>query len=165
AKIVAGAVHPDSARILLRGQPVRISSPLDAQRLGIGIIYQELDLFPDLTVGENMAIANLHLHEGLFVSFPRMEAFCRPWLEQVGLTCGLGQMVNSLSIGQMQLLAIARALSMNARILIMDEPTSSLSDDAVDRLFGLIRELKNQGVAMVYVSHKMDEIFRLCDRA
>ena len=165
AKIIAGAVRADRGSIAMDGQPVAIGSPLDAQRLGIGIIYQELDLFPHLTVAENMAIGNLRLREGRLVRFRRMEAFCRPYLEQVGLSCGLRQMVVSLSIGQMQLLAIARALSMNARILVMDEPTSALFDDAVERLFGLIRDLKGRGVAIVYVSHKMDEIFRICDRA
>jgi ABC-type sugar transport system ATPase subunit len=165
AKILAGAVRADFASIAVDGQPVTIASPLDAQRLGIGIIYQELDLFPHLTVGENMAIGNLGLREGWLVRFGRMEAFCRPYLEQVGLSCGLWQLAGTLPIGKLQLLAIARALSMKARILVMDEPTSALSGDAVERLFGLIRELKGRGVAMVYVSHKMDEIFRICDRA
>ncbi|HEV3198074.1 MAG TPA: sugar ABC transporter ATP-binding protein [Bryobacteraceae bacterium] len=165
AKVLAGAVRADFASIAIDGQPVTIASPLDAQRLGIGIIYQELDLFPHLTVGENMAIGNLALREPWLVRFGRMEAFCRPYLEQVGLSCSLRQLAGSLPIGQLQLLAIARALSMKARILVMDEPTSALSGDAVERLFGLIRELKGRGVAMVYVSHKMDEIFRICDRA
>ncbi len=164
AKIIAGAVRADRASIAIDGRAVTIATPLDAQRLGIGIIYQELDLFPNLTVGENMAIGNLGLREGPLVRFARLEAFCRPFLDQVGLSCRLGQLAGSLSIGKLQLLAIARALSMNARILVMDEPTSSLSGDAVERLFGLIRKLQGRGVAMVYVSHKMDEIFRTCDR-
>jgi ABC-type sugar transport system ATPase subunit len=138
---------------------------LDAQRLGIGIIYQELDLFPNLSAGENIVIGNLHFPEGRVVSFRRMEEFCRPFLDQVGLNCGIRQTVATLSIGQMQLLAIARALSMDARIILMDEPTSSLFDDAAERLFGLIAALKQRGVSIVYVSHKMDEIFRICDRA
>jgi ABC-type sugar transport system ATPase subunit len=134
---------------------VRIASPLDAQRVGIGIIYQELDLFPSLTVGENIVIGNFR--------FPGsgLEAL----LQQVGLACDIRQPVSTLAIGQRQLLAIARALSMNARIILMDEPTSSLSGDAAERLFGLIGDLKRRGVAIVYVSHKMDEIFRLADRA
>jgi ABC-type sugar transport system ATPase subunit len=165
AKIIAGAVRADSGTIAIDGGPVTIASPLDAQRLGVGIIYQELDLFPNLSVGENLVIGNLGLEEGFVVRFGRMEAFCRPFLEQVGLSCSLRQMVAGMSIGQMQLLAIARALSMKARILVMDEPTSSLSNDAVERLFGLIRQLKARGVAVIYVSHKMDEILRICDRA
>ena len=164
AKILAGSVVPDTARISIDGRPVTIANPLDAQRHGIGIIYQELDLFPHLTAGENLVIGNLRFPEGRLVSFRRMEAFCRPFLQQVGLECGVDRLVESLPIGHMQLLAIARALSMNARIILMDEPTSSLFDDAAERLFGLIRGLKERGVSIVYVSHKMDEILRIADR-
>ena len=164
AKIIAGSVRPESGTILVNGQPAPIASPLDAQRFGIGIIYQELDLFPHLTVGENIVIGNLRYREGRFVNFQKVEAFCRPFLDQVGLDCKVGRMAGSLSIGQRQLLAIARALSMNARIILMDEPTSSLFDDSVERLFRLIAELKRRGVSIVYVSHKMNEIFRICDR-
>ena len=165
ARILAGSTRADSGTISLRGAPVEIATPLDAQRLGIGIIYQELDLFPNLTVGENIVIGNLHFPEGRLVGFRRMEEFCRPFLDQVGLACGIRQTVATLSIGQMQLLAIARALSMDVRIILMDEPTSSLFEDAAERLFGLIAALKQRGVSIVYVSHKMDEIFRVCDRA
>ena len=164
ARIVAGAEHADGGSFRVDGRPVGIASPLDAQRLGIGIIHQELDLFPNLSAGENMVIGNLCFREGHWARFRRMEAFCRPFLEQVGLTCSVREPVASLSIGQRQLLAIARALSMNARLLLMDEPTSSLFDDAVERLFGLIRGLRGRGVSVVYVSHKMDEIFRISDR-
>ncbi|HEY2015202.1 MAG TPA: sugar ABC transporter ATP-binding protein [Bryobacteraceae bacterium] len=165
AKILAGSVKPDSGTIFIDGRAAAITSPLDAQRLGIGIIYQELDLFPHLTVGENMVIGNLRFRESGMVNPGRMEEFCRPFLEQVGLRCGVRPMVASLSIGERQLLAIARALSMEARVILMDEPTSSLFGDAAERLFGLIRDLKVRGVSIVYVSHKMDEIFRIADRA
>ena len=165
ARILAGSARADSGAISLHGAPVEIATPLDAQRLGIGIIYQELDLFGNLTAGENIVIGNLHFPEGRLVSFRRMEEFCRPFLRQVGLDCDIRQTAATLSIGQRQLLAIARALSMDARILLMDEPTSSLFDDAAERLFGLIAALKQRGVSIVYVSHKMDEIFRLAGRA
>ena len=164
AKIIAGSIRADAGTILVDGQPAQIASPLDAQRFGIGIIYQELDLFPHLTSGENTVIGNLHFHEGRFVSPRKIEEFCRPFFEQVGLDCKTSKMAGELSIGQMQLLAIARALSMNARIILMDEPTSSLFDDSVDTLFRLIAGLKQRGVSIVYVSHKMNEIFRICDR-
>src|SRR6185369_8299374 len=165
ARILAGSTRADGDTISLRGEPVEIATPLDRQRLGIGIIYQELDLFPNLTIGENIVIGNLHFAEGRVVHFRHMEEFCRPFLDQVGLACGIRQTVATLSIGQMQLLAIARALSMNVRIILMDEPTSSLFEDAAERLFGLIAALKLRGVSVVYVSHKMEEIFRVCDRA
>lgn len=164
ARIVAGAVRADAGNFRVDGQTVAIGNPLDAQRLGIAIIHQELDLFPSLSVGENLAIGNLCFREGPWARFRRLEAFCRPFLDQVGLACGVREPAASLSIGQRQLVAIARALSMNARLLLMDEPTSSLFDDAVERLFGLIRGLRARGVSVVYVSHKMDEILRIADR-
>jgi ABC-type sugar transport system ATPase subunit len=158
ARILAGATAADRADISVAGERVHIGHPRDAQRLGIGIIHQELDLFPSLTAGENMAIGNLCFPGG------NIDRFCRPFFQQVGLDCASGAAVESLSIAQRQLLAIARALSMNARILLMDEPTSSLPAASVERLFGVIAELKQRGVAIVYVSHKMDEIFRVCER-
>ncbi|HJZ97894.1 MAG TPA: sugar ABC transporter ATP-binding protein, partial [Candidatus Solibacter sp.] len=152
ARILAGSTRADGGTISIDGHAVHIAHPLDAQRLGIAIIYQELDLFPSLSVRENLLIGN-------------ERAEIRQVLSQVGLDCDLRRPLGSLAIGQQQLVAIARALSLNARILLMDEPTSSLSADAAERLFTLIGELKRRGVAIVYVSHKMDEIFRLADRA
>jgi ABC-type sugar transport system ATPase subunit len=164
ARIMAGVTCADGGDIFIEGQRVFMTSPRDAQRLGIGIIHQELDLFPHLTVGENMVIGNLNYPEGWTVHLRTIEEFCRPFLDQVGLTCRSLDPTASLPIGQQQLLAIARALSMSARVLIMDEPTSALSEDAAERLFGLVAALKIRGVAIVYVTHKMDEIFRISDR-
>src|SRR5882724_5525415 len=164
AKIIAGSIKPDRGRIFLDGQSVSIASPLDARRLGIGIIYQELDLFPRLTIAENIVIGSLQFESRRFVDFKELDRFCRPLLEQVGLDCSPRTQLSSLSIGQMQLVAIARALSMRARLILMDEPTSALFGDAVETLFRLIADLRQRGVAIVYVSHKMDEIFRICDR-
>ncbi len=158
ARILAGVTRPDGAEISLDGRPVAIRHPLDAQRLGISIIHQELDLFPSLSAADNLTLGNLCYTGG------RPDRFCRPFFEQVGLACDPRRLVESLSIGQRQLLAIARALSMNARVLLMDEPTSSLVGDSVERLFALIGDLKRRGVAIVYVSHKMDEIFRISER-
>src|ERR1039458_4018554 len=165
ARIVAGSVRPDAGRILIDGKPASIRNPLEAQRLGIGIIYQELDLFPHLTIGENIVVGNLNFPEAAWVDFRKVDAFCRPFLDRVGLRRGAREMVSELPIGQAQLVALARALSMRARAILMDEPTSSLGEDAAERLFQVIRELKQSGVSIVYVSHKMDEIFRVCDRA
>jgi len=172
-KIVAGVVRPDSGRLRLGGKDVTIANPVEAQRLGISIIFQELDLFPNLTVAENIAIRNLHVERGQAVRMAKLARDVRPFMEQVGLTCPPHTMLESLPIGQMQLTAVARALSMNARLIVMDEPTSSLEGEAVDTLFDLeavdtlfdlIRKLKDTGVSIIYVSHKMDEIFRIADR-
>jgi ribose transport system ATP-binding protein len=164
ARICAGSLQPDGGTVTLDGREVALNHPLDAQRHGIGIIYQELDLFPHLTVGENLVIGNLNFAEGVLAQPKAIEDFSHPFLAQVGLNLNCTTWVSSLSIAQQQLLAIARALSMNCRILFMDEPTSALSEDAAERLFDVIALLKARGVAIVYVSHKMDEIFRLCSR-
>jgi ABC-type sugar transport system ATPase subunit len=164
ARVLAGIVHPDAGTLAIDGEIIRLRTPLDAQKRGIGMIHQELDLFAHLTVAENMVIGNLHFPEMCYVSLRRAAIFCRPFLEQVGLHCEAGALVASLSVAQQQLLAIARSLSMNVRVLIMDEPTSALPEEAAGRLFGVIAALKARGVAVVYVSHKMPEIFRLSDR-
>lgn len=158
AKIAAGSVRADAGQISLDGAPVEIKNPLDAQRLGIAMIYQELDLFPHLSIAENIAI-------GRPVKFRDLSRFSQPFLDAVGLSQNPRTMLGLLRAGEMQLVAIARALASNARVIFMDEPTSSLFDDAVERLFRLIAGLRQRGVAIAYVSHRMDEIFRICDRA
>jgi ABC-type sugar transport system ATPase subunit len=165
AKIIAGVVRPDSGEIFLDGPRVNLRSPLDAQRHGIGIIFQELDLFPHLTIAENIVAGNVHAERGIFVQRDSMDRFCAPLLEQVGLPkASARRLVRDLSLPHMQLVAIARALGMHARIIIMDEPTSSLSDEGASNLFELIRALKQKSVSIIYVSHKMEEIFRISDR-
>lgn len=163
-KIIAGAIAATSGQIEFDGHPVQIRNPMDAQRLGITIIFQELDLFPNLSVAENIVIRNLAFPEGLRVDRARMAAFCRPFLEKVGLDIDPATVVGDLLIGHQQLVAIARALSMNARVIVFDESTSSLTEEFVEGLFGVIDTLRKDGVACVYVSHKMDEIFRISDR-
>ena len=145
AKIIAGSVRADAGTVSLDGARVEM-------------IYQELDLFPHLTAAENIAI-------GRPVKYRELSRFAQPFLDRVGLAVSPSTMLGSLRAGEMQLVAIARALAADARVLIMDEPTSSLFDDAVERLFRLIVELKRSGVAIVYVSHRLREIFRICDRA
>ena len=163
-KIIAGAIAATAGRIEFDGRPVQIRNPMDAQRLGIAIIFQELDLFPNLSVAENIVIRNLAFPEGLRVDRRRMNAFCRPFLAKVGLTIDPATVVGDLLIAHQQLVAIARALSMNARIIVFDESTSSLTGEFVEGLFGVIDTLRKDGVACVYVSHKMDEIMRISDR-
>jgi len=164
AKIIAGVIAPDSGEIFINGAKVVFKNPIDAQHSGIGIIFQELDLFPNLTIAENIVAGNVRAERGVFVDAAAMDSFCRPLLEQVRLNIPPRRLVRDLSLGQMQLVAIARALGMQARIIIMDEPTSSLSEDGAATLFELIRGLKQDSVSIIYVSHKMDEIFRISDR-
>lgn len=164
-KILAGVYPADTGKIAWEGQPVHLASPLDAQRLGITIIFQEIDLFSNLTVEENIVVRNLNFKESFLDNSRRREQFCRPFLEKVRLGNIPGhRLLSELSTGEMQLVAIARALSLNTKLIVMDESTSSLTDDAVENLFELIQELQTHGVAIIYVSHKMDEIFRVADR-
>jgi ABC-type sugar transport system ATPase subunit len=128
------------------------------------MVFQELDLFPHLTIAENMAIANAAASEQFVVHPRQLEAWCGKFLKQVGLSAHPRTCLRDLSIGQVQLVAIARALSMNARLLLMDEPTSSLAEDGVESLLALIGQLRSQGVGIVFVSHKLTEVQRIADR-
>jgi len=164
AKVLAGVVTPDAGEVFVGGEKVAIDHPLRAQQLGISIVFQELDLFPHLTVAENVAIANPAAHENGLVRKRALESWCSAFLEKVRLTARPGTLLRDLSIGQIQLVAIARALSMNSRVLLLDEPTSSLTEDGVESLFELIQHLKHDGVSFVYVSHKMAEVRQIADR-
>ncbi len=164
ARIAAGAETPDEGSILLDGEPVAISSPLESQRRGIAIVFQELDLFPHLSAAENIVAGNLKFGSRGVVSFRELDRIVRPFLERVGLARNPRTPVGELPIGDAQLVAIARALSMDPRVILLDEPTSALFDDAAENLFRLIGDLKRQGIAIVVVSHKMDEVFRIAGR-
>lgn len=164
AKILAGVVTADEGEIFVGGAKVNLDHPLRARQCGIGMVFQELDLFPHLTVAENIAIANPAAHEAVVVRRDRLESWCSLHLRQVQLSIRPNTLLRDLSIGQVQRVAIARALSMDSRILLLDEPTSSLTDDGVESLFELIARLKSEGVAFVYVSHKMAEVSRIADR-
>ena len=165
SKILAGAVTPDAGRIFIDNEHVSIRNPIEAQAKGIGIIYQELDLFPNLTVAENIVIGNLNAAEREFrsVSGRLTSSAARFWSEW-GFAGARGTLLSALPMGQLQLVALARALSMKARLILMDEPTSSLTEDRRGTAIWSDSDLKQSGVAIVYVSHKMDEIFRICDR-
>jgi ABC-type sugar transport system ATPase subunit len=164
ARILAGISEPDSGEIRLNGRAVTWSGPDEARRAGIGIILQELDLFANLTVAENIALRNPALERGPWVSFGELARAVAPHLAEAGLPVDPGILLGNLSVSQWQLVAIARVLALDASVILMDEPTSALTDDAVERLFAVIARLKARGVAIAYVSHKMSEIFRVCDR-
>jgi ABC-type sugar transport system ATPase subunit len=164
AKILAGVVIADEGELFVSGESVVIDHPLRAQALGIGIVFQELDLFPHLTIAENLAIANPAAREKVIVRKRNLSAWCSPFLAQVRLDVPPSTLLRNLAIGQIQRVAIARALSLNSRVLLLDEPTSSLTEDGVQSLFELIAQLKRAGVSFVYVSHKMAEVRQIADR-
>jgi ribose transport system ATP-binding protein len=164
ARICAGIVTPDSGELRLGDRPVAWTGSDEARRAGIGIILQELDLFAHLTVAENVALGNPALEDHKWVSFRRLSEAVKPYLREAGIPVDPRVSLGELSVSQWQLVAIARVLSLDANVIFMDEPTSALTDDAVERLFAVIGHLKARGVAIAYVSHKMSEIFRICDR-
>ena len=163
-KVITGADVPDSGMIEIQDQPVADLDPQTSRDLGIAAIYQQPALFGDLTVAENIAIGLEGRGAWRRLSWSRRRARAKLLLERIGAAISPLSEVNTLSMPEQQLVEIARALGADARILIMDEPTASLSDKEVDRLFRVIDELKSQGVGIVFISHRLEELPRVADR-
>jgi ribose transport system ATP-binding protein len=162
-KILSGVQAPDAGELRLGGKTVRIDSVRTAQALGIALIHQELNLADNLDVGANLFLGREPRWFGL-IDRRRIEAASREVLGRVGLDCHPKTVVGTLGIGYQQMVEIAKALAADARILIMDEPTSSLSAREADRLFDLIRDLKRRGVSILYISHRLGEVKEIADR-
>src|SRR5512134_2066135 len=163
-KIITGVYQPDKGEILLKGETVHFSDARESRQAGIAAIYQELSLFPDLDVAENIFAGRQPLTAGRRVDWRKLYAEAGRLLESLGVKLDLKQKARTLSIAQQQMVEIARAFSINARILIMDEPTSSLTLHEVDDLFRLVRRLRDQGTAVIFISHRLEELFALADR-
>jgi ABC-type sugar transport system ATPase subunit len=161
--ILAGVFPPDEGAILLDGREVRFAGPHEARARGIAIIFQELSLVPHLTVAENIFLGREPVTRAGLIDYPRMNAAARELLRRLDLPVAPTVPVATLRVGQQQVVEIARAVSADARVLIMDEPTSSLSEHEIDVLFGVIAELKSRGVALVYITHKLEELARIGD--
>src|SRR3712207_4076757 len=163
-KILSGAYQADpGGEIRINGKPVVIDGPLTARHHGISIIYQELSLAPNLTVAENMLLGREH-KSGPMVDRRSMEKACAAVLERLRVGFRATTLVSQLSMAERQLVEIARALIANSRILVMDEPTTSLSSRETEALFGLVRQLRSEGLAIIYISHRMAEVYELSDR-
>jgi ABC-type sugar transport system ATPase subunit len=162
-KILAGAISEYDGRILLDGRPVRFSGPRDAEDAGIRIIHQELNLVPDLTVAANIFLGRERRSRLGLLDDRAMEREARRMFERLGTPISASSRVGDLRIGDQQMVEIAKALMFEASILIMDEPTSALSDAEVARLFRVIEDLRAAGVTILYISHKMNEVFTLSD--
>ena len=162
-KIMAGVERPTEGRLLLEGQPIDPKSPREAEHLGIGIIYQELNLFPNLNVAENIFMAHEATVSGAVIRHGEQEKRARDLLSRLEQPINPKTLVQNLRIGQQQVVEIAKALALDVRILIMDEPTSALSDAEVEVLFRVIEELKEAGVSIIYISHKLEELMRIGD--
>ena len=162
-KILAGAYIADEGEIRINGQPLKITNPAYSRKAGINLIYQELNVAPNLTVTENIFMGS-ELQRGLFLDRQAMEKEAIQVLQSLGATFNAHAVVGSLSIAEQQQVEIARALKDKSRILVMDEPTAALSERETERLFEVIRKLRRDGIAIIYISHRMEEIYALADR-
>jgi ribose transport system ATP-binding protein len=163
-QILSGAYQPDpGAEILIDGKPVAITDPIAAKHHGIAIIYQELALAPNLSVAENMYLGD-EIHNRGLIDRRTMYENCRPVLQRLGAPFDPETIVGTLSIAEQQLVEIARALHAKSKILVLDEPTTALSSRETERLFTLVRQLRSDGIALVYISHRMAEVYELADR-
>src|ERR1700730_17176552 len=164
-KILAGVYTRDSGEILYDGQPVEFLSPRQAQAMGVCIIHQELQLMNHLTVAQNMFIGREPRGRlGLFLDEDKLNAQARDIIARMHVILDPRAVVGSLTVASQQMVEIAKALSFDSRVLIMDEPTSALNDAEIAELFRIIRELKSRGVGIIYISHKMDELKQISDR-
>jgi ribose transport system ATP-binding protein len=164
-KILAGAVSRDAGTIAIAGRACALDSPRAAQAAGVSIIYQEFNLVPHLTVAENVFLGRepRGAVPGV-LSRRRLEADAARWLRELEVDIDPRAVVRELGVAEQQMVEVAKALSIDARILVMDEPTSALSDKEIGRLFKVIRALRQRGVAIIYISHRMEELFQIGDR-
>jgi ribose transport system ATP-binding protein len=164
-KILAGVYRKDEGEIKLDGQLVEIDSPVHAQHLAIGIIHQELNLMPHLTAAQNIFLGREPRDRwGIFLDEERLNRDTQVLFDRMNLVLDPRTPIGELTVARQQMVEIAKALSFKSRVLIMDEPTAALNNAEIDELFRIIRQLKSEGVGIVYISHKMDEIQRISDR-
>ncbi len=162
-KILAGVQTPDQGEILIDGKPVTLDSVKAAMRAGIGLIHQELNLSDNLTVGANVFLGREPNRWG-FINQAELRRRTTAILEKVGLQLSADEPLHKLTIGKQQMVEIAKALSCDARVLIMDEPTSSLSTHEAEQLFQLVKDLRSRGISVIYISHRLGEVKELADR-
>jgi rhamnose transport system ATP-binding protein len=162
-KIITGVYQPDAGELFLAGSPIRFANTREAQAHGIAAIYQEPSLFPDLDIAENIMVGRQPMGR-LGVDWRRMYQEASALLKRLGMVLDPRTKARELSVAQQQVVEIARALSINAKVLIMDEPTSSLTQREVEELFTIVRQLRASGTALVFISHRLEELFALADR-
>jgi len=163
-KILAGIYRPDAGHVKLNGRELAISGPAEARHLGIAVIHQHPNLFPDLTVAENVFVGRLPRNRVRGVDWGELNQTAERLFANLGVKQSVSVPVRGLSAADQQLVEIAKALSTDARVLVMDEPTAALSSREVERLFAIIRQLKARGVAILFVDHRIEEVFEIADR-
>jgi rhamnose transport system ATP-binding protein len=163
-KILAGVYQPDSGELVIDGTPASLHSPAEAQHAGIAVIYQEPTLFPDLSVAENIFMGRQPLLAGRRIDRRRMHADSAALFTRLGVRLDPGRISRGLSIADQQIVEIAKALSLDARVIVMDEPTAALSAAEVARLFDVVAALRSGGAAVLFISHRLEEVFEICQR-
>jgi len=162
-KVLTGVHQPDAGEILMEGRPIRPDSPLAAQKLGISTVYQEINLCPNLSVAENIFAGRQPMRYGK-ISWKEMARRSEEILKRLNLVIDVTQILSSYSIAIQQLVAIARVLDVSSKILILDEPTSSLDESEVEQLFKVIRSLRDEGLAIIFITHFLDQTYQIADR-
>lgn len=160
-KILAGIYQPNKGEIILDGKPCRFNSPIEARRAGISVVHQEIKLAEPLSVAENMFLGNVHLKNGL-VDWKGMRRRAREIVEDLGMDIDINAQVSSLTVAKKQIVEIMHAINNNSRILIMDEPSAVLTDRELEVMFRIVKQLRDEGITIIYISHRLDEIFGLC---
>lgn len=163
-KIISGVYQRDSGTIEFDGKTISKITPIDAINLGIQVIYQDFSLFSNLSVAENLALNTEVASGNKFVKWKNVNKIAEEAISKINLNIDLETRVRSLSVAQKQMVAICRALMFNAKLIIMDEPTTALTRKEVDALFEIILKLKKQGIAILFISHKLNEVFEISDR-
>ena len=162
-KVLSGAHLADKGTIRINGRVVSIASPTDAQRAGVGVIYQEFNLVPSLSVRENIFLGQERSRLG-FVNADDERSRARKLFDRIGVAVDPDALCRDISVAQQQVVEIAKALSLHARILVMDEPSATLTSQEVERLFTVIADLRNEGIGIIYISHRLEEVFRIANR-
>ena len=161
-KVLGGATQPDSGEIVFGGRPVRFQHPLEARLAGIAVVYQEFNLVPGLSAAENIFLGRERSQFGI-VQHREQQAAAAALFERLGATINPKSLCQTLTVAEQQLVEIARALAFDVKVLVLDEPTAALTDREVECLFKVVRELRKDGIAVIYISHRLDEIFALAD--
>jgi simple sugar transport system ATP-binding protein len=162
-KIISGVVRPDAGEIFVNGNPLNMFNAISSIRSGIQVIYQDLSLYPNLTVAENLALEQIVEQEKKLVTKRELLAIAERGLGQLGLDIDLSELVENLSMADRQLIAISRALTQGARLIIMDEPTTALTQGEIDSLFAVIRDLNKRSISTLFISHKLREVLEISD--
>lgn len=160
-KVLSGIYQPNKGEIILDGKPCRFNSPIEARRAGISVVHQEIKLAEPLSVAENMFLGNVQLKNGL-VDWKGMRRRAREIVEDLGMDIDINAQVSSLTVAKKQIVEIMHAINNNSRILIMDEPSAVLTDRELEVMFRIVKQLRDEGITIIYISHRLDEIFGLC---